>query len=62
MSNDVDYYDVERMIQDAKTDVRSDIREAVRESRVQTDEQIAELRRELDSLQRALDDRTGHLA
>lgn len=51
MSNEVDYYDVQAMIRDARSEIRGEIDNAVRALE-------AELRKEIRALQRALDART----
>ena len=64
--SEIDYYDVQAMIYDARSEIRGEIENAVREARRVLRE---ELTTELDSVERAilaihrvLDERTGHLA
>jgi len=58
----VDYYDVQAMIRDARSEIRGEISNEGREIRAALREEIDELRNEIASLQRVLNSRTEHLA
>lgn len=46
-ANDVDYYDVQRMIEDARSQIRGEIDRAVRDACTQLRSEITDLRNEL---------------
>ena len=60
--NDVDYYDVQAMIRDARSEIRGEIDRAVRDATAELRREVDALRRDLDSLGRVLASRTEHLA
>lgn len=59
MSEGVDYYDVQNMIRDARSEIRGEIDNAVRAACQQLREEFTEA---LDRLERVLQSRTEHLA
>jgi vacuolar-type H+-ATPase subunit H len=61
VSDQVDYYDVQNMIRDARSEIRGEIDNAVREAKQQTRTELDELREELRATQRVLASRTEHL-
>lgn len=69
MSNEVDYYDVQRMILDARSELRSEILSEVRhvldDLRREVLGEITSLGRdlsgEIQSIARTMDERTAHL-
>jgi Skp family chaperone for outer membrane proteins len=64
--SDVDYYDVQAMIQDARSEIRGEIDRAVHKTyerlRADTNAELQELRDEVRALERVLNSRTEHLA
>lgn len=75
--SEVDYYDVQNMIRDARSEIRGEIDRAISELRRDIHESLADLREGLSnesqcrhaeieqasaSLQRVIDSRTAHLA
>jgi polyhydroxyalkanoate synthesis regulator phasin len=76
MGNEVDYYDVQAMIRDARSEIRgeisaakteswreiNDLREQVAETGIDLREEIDALRQQVESLERVLQSRTEHLA
>ena len=62
MSNEVDYYDVQQMIRDARHEIRAEIREAIMELRENVHARLQTMGDELDALERVLNSRTEHLA
>ena len=66
MGSEVDYYDVQRMIEDAKSELRGDIdravRDACRELRGELGAAAMELEAHIASVSRTLASRTDHLA
>ncbi len=62
MSGDpLDFYDVQAMIRDARSEIRGEIDRAVSAIRDDLHEELRELQREIDSLGRVLNTRTEHL-
>ena len=61
MNTEVDYYDVQNMIRDARSEIRGEISNAVREAKSETNAEIDELRERVVSLERTLASRTEHL-
>lgn len=65
MGSDVDYYDVERMVEDATRPLRAalaELREEIGRERVARQDAVEEVRGSIDSLGRVLASRTEHLA
>lgn len=58
MSEGVDYYDVQNMIRDARSEIRGEIDNAVRAAC----QQLREVTEALDRLERVLQSRTEYLA
>ena len=61
MSNEVDYYDVQSMIRDARSEIRGEIADALRELREQLTYEANRREEQIDSLWRVLNERTNHL-
>ena len=60
---EVDYYDVQNMIRDARNgDIADDIRRAVSEAKLELRSELDELAREMHGIERVLNARTEHLA
>ncbi len=59
--NEVDYYDVERMIRDARYDHDREINRELAEIKNTLRQEVEELRAELESISRVLQSRTSHL-
>lgn len=62
MSDSVDYYDVQNMIRDAVIALRAEMNDAIRELREDIGSERVDRQDAIESLQRALDARTEHLA
>lgn len=64
--SDVDYYDVQAMIRDARSEIRGEIDNAVRGAIAELRDELRETHRyfqqECDSIMRVLNSRTEHLA
>ena len=58
----VDYYDVQSMIRDARSELRGEIDRAIREAKETLRDELRELQHEIDSLTTTLHSRTDHLA
>ena len=61
MGNEVDYYDVQAMIRDARSEIRGEIREEVEQLRRDMYAALDELREWVTSVERVLSSRTDHL-
>lgn len=62
MADPIDYYDVQAMIRDARSEIRGEISNAVEEANRERRAAVDELREQIAALERVIQSRTDHLA